>query len=85
MKIVSRFCLFLAMATMTTIATAVDPFIVKDIRLEGVQRTDPGAVFSNMTVKVGDRFSDDQATVLVRELYKTGFLRMCALVLMETL
>lgn len=75
MKIVSRFCLFLAMATMTTIATAVDPFVVKDIRLEGVQRTDPGAVFSNINVRVGDQFSDSQATDLVRELFKTGFFK----------
>ena len=37
----------------------VDPFVVKDIRVEGLQRTEPGTVFNYLPVKVGDTFSDD--------------------------
>jgi outer membrane protein assembly factor BamA len=39
----------------------MDPFTVKDIRLEGIQRVEAGTVFSYLPVKVGETMTDDKA------------------------
>ncbi len=54
-------------------ALAIEPFVVKDIRVEGVQRTEAGTVFTYLPVKVGERIDDDKAAAAVKALYATGF------------
>ncbi len=54
-------------------SAAIEPFVVRDIRVEGVQRTEAGTVFSYLTVKVGDRIDDEKAAAAVKALYATGF------------
>ncbi|HKW80521.1 MAG TPA: outer membrane protein assembly factor BamA [Casimicrobiaceae bacterium] len=54
-------------------ALAFEPFIVKDIRVEGVQRTEAGTVFNYLPIKVGDRVDDEKASAAVKALYATGF------------
>lgn len=54
-------------------ALAIQPFVVRDIRVEGVQRTDAGTVFSYLPVKVGERMDDDKAVAAIKALYATGF------------
>jgi len=56
-------------------AWAIEPFTVKDIRVEGVQRTEAGTVFSYLPVKVGDTMDDAQASAAIRALYATGFFK----------
>ena len=56
-------------------AFAFDPFVVRDIRVEGVQRTDAGTVFNYLPIKVGDRVDDEKASAAVKALYATGFFR----------
>ena len=56
-------------------AWAIEPFTVKDIRVEGVQRTEAGTVFSYLPVKVGDTMGDQQAAAAIRALYATGFFK----------
>ena len=34
-------------------ASAFEPFVVKDIRVDGIQRTEAGTVFSYLPIKVG--------------------------------
>jgi outer membrane protein insertion porin family len=64
-----------AMLAVSSAVLAFDPFVVKDIRVEGVQRTDAGTVFSYLTIKVGDRIDDEKASAAVKALYATGFFR----------
>jgi len=54
---------------------ASDSFIVKDIRVEGIQRTEAGTVFSYLPVKVGDVLDEDKATEAIKALYATGFFK----------
>lgn len=54
-------------------AWAFEPFVVKDIRVEGIQRTEAGTVFSYLPVRVGDTFSEAQAADAIRALFATGF------------
>jgi outer membrane protein insertion porin family len=51
---------------------AVDPFIVKDIRVEGLQRTDPGTVFASLPFRIGDNYNDDKGAAALRALFATG-------------
>jgi outer membrane protein insertion porin family len=57
------------------LALAFTPFVVKDIRVEGVQRTEPGTVFGYLPVKVGDRMTDEKAAEAVKALFATGFFK----------
>ena len=36
---------------------AADPFNVRDIRVEGLQRVEPGTVFASIPFRVGDELS----------------------------
>lgn len=56
-------------------AWATEPFIVKDIRVEGIQRTEAGTVFSYLPIKVGDKMGDLQAAAAIHALYATGFFK----------
>jgi len=56
-------------------AVAFDPFTVKDIRVEGLQRTEPGTVFSYLPVKVGETMTEEKAQQAIRALFATGFFR----------
>lgn len=56
-----------------TSVIAMEPFVVKDIRVEGIQRTEAGTVFSYLPVKVGDVLNDEQSAAAIRALFATGF------------
>jgi len=59
----------------STSVWAVEPFVIKDIRVEGIQRTEPGTVFSYLPVKVGDTLDDERATASLHALFATGFFK----------
>ena len=54
-------------------AQAIEPFKVKDIRVEGIQRTEAGTVFSYLPLRVGDEIDDEKAAAAIKALYATGF------------
>ncbi len=56
-------------------ALAFAPFAVKDIRVEGIQRTEAGTVFSYLPVKVGDTLNDEKAAQSIKALFATGFFK----------
>lgn len=53
-------------------AWAVEPFVLKDIRIEGLQRTDPGTVFASLPFRVGDTYDDAKGATALRALFATG-------------
>jgi outer membrane protein insertion porin family len=67
-------CALLALASGVA-AQTFRPFVVKDIRLEGLQRTEPGTLFSYLPVKVGDTMTEEKAQQALRALYATGFFK----------
>ncbi|HEX7637099.1 MAG TPA: outer membrane protein assembly factor BamA [Burkholderiaceae bacterium] len=68
-------CVLFAGAALPGAALAVDPFQIHDIRVEGLQRTDPGSVFSVLPFRVGDTYTDDKASAAVRALFATGLFK----------
>src|SRR5918993_1558301 len=65
----------IALALSAVPAQAIEPFTIKDIRVEGIQRTEAGTVFSYLPVKVGDTMTDEKASQTIRALFATGFFR----------
>ena len=54
-------------------AHADQPFIVQDIRIEGLKHIEPGTLFAYLPIKQGSTFNDDRASEAIRALYATGF------------
>src|SRR5512139_1354276 len=71
----NRLTLALAAVFAMQPAFAEEPFVVKDIRVEGVQRTEAGTVFSYLPVKVGDVMTDEKTAAAIKALYATGFFK----------
>jgi outer membrane protein insertion porin family len=63
----------LAVAAAGAAAQSFKPFVVKDIRVEGLQRTEAGTVFSYLPVKVGETMNEEKAQQALRALFATGF------------
>lgn len=62
-------------ALATPAAHAVEPFVLQDIRVEGLQRTDAGTVFAALPFRVGDTYSDDKGAAALRALFATGLFK----------
>ncbi len=56
-------------------ARAAEPFVIKDIRVEGLQRTDPGTVFAALPFRIGDTYNDDKGAAALRALFATGLFK----------
>jgi outer membrane protein insertion porin family len=67
---VVSFCVLIASQ-----AVAVEPFAVKDIRVEGLQRVEPGTVFATLPFRTGDTFNDDKGTAAIRALFALGLFK----------
>ena len=52
---------------------ALADFTIQDIRVEGLQRTEPSTVFNYLPVKVGDTYNDTHGSAIIKSLYATGF------------
>jgi outer membrane protein insertion porin family len=56
-------------------AWAVEPFVLKDIRVEGLQRTDAGTVFASLPFRIGDTYNDEKGVAALRALFATGLFK----------
>jgi len=65
----------LAAAMQASPAWAVEPFVLKDIRVEGLQRADAGTIFGALPFRIGDTYSDDKGSAALRALFATGLFK----------
>jgi outer membrane protein insertion porin family len=56
-------------------AWAVDPFTVRDIRVEGLQRVEPGTVFASLPFRIGDQYNDEKGSAAIRALFALGLFK----------
>lgn len=54
---------------------AAEPFVLGDIRVEGLQRIEPGTVFASLPFRVGDQYSDDKGAAAIRALFGLGLFK----------
>ncbi len=64
-----------SMALLSSAAWAVNPFTVRDIRVEGLQRVEPGTVFVSIPVRVGDVYDDEKGAAAIRVLFGLGLFK----------
>jgi len=57
----------------TFTAVAEDTFVVRDIRIEGLQRISEGTIFNYLPVNIGDSLSKDRIQEALRTVYATEF------------
>ena len=79
-KRISRFRLrsvaaVIASTLAATAAWAVEPFTVRDIRVEGLQRVEPGTIFASLPLRVGDTYSDETGSAAIRALFELGLFK----------
>ena len=56
-------------------AWAVDPFKVRDIRVEGLQRVEAGTIFASLPVRVGDTYDDEKGAAAIQALFGLGLFK----------
>ena len=71
----TRYLSTLIVALFSQHALALEPFVIKEIRVEGLQRTEAGTIFTYLPVQAGDVMSDEKATQAIKSLYNTGFFK----------
>ncbi len=64
-----------AMAFATHAAWALAPFKVQDIRVEGLQRVEPGTIFASLPLRVGDDYNDEKGAAAIRALFALGLFK----------
>ena len=74
-----RTTLLLALLVLCFPVFAIEPFVITDIRVEGLRRLEEGTVFNYLPLKVGDEVNDEETLISIRELFKTGFFSDVAL------
>lgn len=68
-----RSAVALALFGLSHSASAFEPFVVDEIRVEGLQRISVGTVFNYLPLKEGERLTEEQSTEVIRALFRTGF------------
>ncbi|MEY4977913.1 MAG: outer membrane protein assembly factor BamA [Pseudomonadota bacterium] len=53
-------------------AWAVNPFTLRDIRVEGLQRVESGTVFASLPFRLGDTYTDEKGASAIRALFGLG-------------
>lgn len=68
-----RIAALLLLASLSANAVAFEPFVVSDIRIDGLSRISAGTVYNYLPVNKGDQFTEDEAQRAIRALYDTHF------------
>jgi len=74
-RAVLSFVIFIGLVFASQVVLSADAFIVRDIKVEGLQRISAGTVFNYLPLKVGDTADNRAVSKSIRELYKTGFFK----------
>ena len=68
-------CAFSAGILVANAAWAVEPFTVRDIRVEGLQRVEPGTIFGSLPFRVGEGYNDEKGSAAIRALFGLGLFK----------
>ena len=68
MKRIAALILF---ASLSSTAVAMEPFVVSDIRIDGLHRISAGTVYTYLTINKGQPLTTDEAQSAIRALYQT--------------
>ena len=66
-------CVLAAISAMS--AWAIEPFKLRDIRIEGLQRIESGTVFASLPFRIGDTYNDESGAAAIRALFALGLFK----------
>ena len=66
---------FSSLAVFAQCAWAIEPFTVRDIRVEGLQRVEAGTVFASLPVRIGEAYNDEKGASAIRSLFSLGLFK----------
>lgn len=69
------FSMALAGLLASSLSWAVDPFVIRSIWVEGLQRVEPGTVFATLGLRVGETFTDEKGSAAIRSLFGLGLFK----------
>ncbi|NQD38685.1 outer membrane protein assembly factor BamA [Permianibacter sp. IMCC34836] len=67
-----RLSLAVLLALGATRVLAIEPFVVQDIEVRGLQRVELGTFFTYLPLRVGETIDDTRVPQIIRTLYKQG-------------
>ena len=70
-----QICLSVLAALSTMSAWAIEPFKLRDIRIEGLQRIESGTVFASLPFRIGDIYTDEAGASAIRALFALGLFK----------
>ena len=70
-----KLLLVVAQVLIASSAWAVEPFQVRDIRVEGLQRVEAGTIFASIPVRVGETYTDEKGASAIRSLFSLGLFK----------
>ncbi len=73
--ILKRAAVLFAGLSMALSVLAADSFKVSDIRIEGLQRVEPGTVFASIPFRVGDNYTQELGAAAIRSLFALGLFK----------
>lgn len=74
-KFTSWLLTFLIIQMFSLCAWALNPSQINDIKIEGLERVEPGTVFISLPIKVGDIYNDSKGSASIRALYGLGLFK----------
>jgi len=70
-----RFVTFFLVALLSFSGWAAESIAIKDIRVEGLQRVEPGTVFASVPFRVGDPYNEEKGAAAIRSLFALGLFK----------
>ena len=67
--------LLMLMLLKTSLVFAFQPFVIKDIQVDGLQRVSVGTVFNYLSLSVGDEVDQEKLSKAVRKLFSYGMFK----------
>ncbi len=64
-----------AAALSSSLSWAVEPFVLGDIRVEGLQRVEPGTIFASLPFRLGETYTDEKGASAIRSLFALGLFK----------
>ena len=71
----SLFAVTVAASAYASSAWAIEPFKVRDIRVEGLQRVEAGTIFASLPVRVGDSYDDEKGAAAIQAIFALGLFK----------
>ncbi len=72
MRLITKTVTALVLSALFSKAGAIEPFVVEDIQVEGLQRVELGSFFTELPIRVGETLDDARAPGIIRAIHQTG-------------